>query len=820
MRRFVQPSFFVCFVLCSTSPSLYSQEKSTQSESNESRYLVPPQQQERSSYDSLTEERGTPKLLKDLREARLKKNAEKGAEKEGETAPQTESEGPIINFNNVSITEVLKYVSRLTGKNFLYDPQELQFTITMISDHPCPLEEVLAMVIQNLRIHGFSVMEEGGSFIVHTNTTVRSAEGLYNKEKGISGPQIATKVFTLQNITADSCSSLIRTMVSDGAIVESVGNTNVIVSDFSENLRRISEIIKKLDSQSNGLEIGQYVAVFESPNMLAAMCERILAPMAADNPLIFVPHSSSNSVFIVSTPFLIEKSLSLMQSIDLNQRRSGVLSDEQMKFDPEAIERMRKEKEKGKEADIIDAATGQPVSKLSSEQIRQRLLDQGFSEDQINSFSPDAAREVFKQTTRSQQYVESDLPIGSVESTQFLIYKLQYRKNTDVVNALKSIAASLGGGPVHEAQQGPTGRRTDLSQSDLIITLESLQSIDDNNTIVFTGTKATLQKIKDLISQIDLPVRQVFFEVLVLDTTLNNALLFGTEWAGEIERTNLGANVGFRNDERGIGTITGFGRAFDAITQTTPNPLTPPPSPPGFSAGYFARKIKFLGKGFRSTGALIRALQGTQETHIVMNPKIVAEHNVPAEVFVGSQVPIKGQSIANSTTTPGSSLVTTNYNTQEVGITLKITPLISAHETVTLIIEQKVSTVSAAQVAVQGESNAPPATINEARTVTRVHLPSDHFLVMSGMMLDQVSITNTRIPCLGGLPIIGALFGDNNKQFQKRNLMMFIRPVIVDTAEDIDEITHNQELLLKQKSQVQEGRFREYDDIITFLNLD
>jgi type III secretion protein C len=773
----------------------------------------------------LTEERGTLKLRKDIKERKEKdqrekeqrekalQDAEAPTEPSAQSAPSVEkketSEGPIINFNNVSITEVLKYVSRLTGKNFVYDPQELQFTVTTISDTPNSLEAVLAMVIQSLRAHGYSVLEEGDAFLIHTNPTVRAAGALEQPEKGIAGPQIATQVFVLQNIPADQCASIVKTMVTEGAIVEAVGDSTIVVSDVTENLISIAQVVKKMDSPVGGLEIGQYVAINTSPGTLVALSERVIAPLAANKPLVLVPHAGSNSVFIVSTPFLIEKCLTIMQAIDLNLTQSGFL--DRLKFDPEAAERARRQKalqEAGKAENEIES--------LTEEELKQRLIEQGMQSEQVNRMTLRGAREALRLTQR-KQISESGLPIGNVESTQFLIYRLQYRKSDEIAKALQSIASSLtggsqAGGPATGAPVNP-----ELSQSDLIITLNSLQPVDDNNTIVFTGTNASLEKVKTLLSQIDIPVRQVFIEALILDTTLANSLQFSVEWAGKIQRTNFGAQLGF------INPVTGgaFSNAFNAIQQFTPAQVPPPPAPGGLSAGALGRKIKFRHKGFRSTGSLIQALQSDQETHIIFNPKILTEHNIPAEVFVGQQTPIKGQSIANSTSGSPSAIVATNYNTVETGISLKVTPLISSKDTVTLIIEQKVSSANQVQVSNQGNTNAPPATVNETRTVTRVHMPTDHFLVLSGLIQESQDIVSNRIPCLGSLPIVGNLFGGKVQSQAKRNLMIFIRPIIIDTEQDIDEITKRQEQNMKEKSRVNEqGWAKEIDDLKAILNIE
>lgn len=794
---------------------------------DEPRYLLPPGQTapatptgpQRSTYESLTEPRGTPKLRQDRKAQEQRANKEEAKtqdetpdiETEKPSARPEEPESPIINFNNVSITEVLKYVSRLTGKNFVYDPQELQFTITMISDSPNSIEEVLAMVLQSLRVHGFSILEEGGAYIINTSPTVRVAGALEKKSEGIAGPQIATQVFVLQNLPSDQCAAIIKTMVTDGAVVETIGDASVIVTDVTPNLNRIAQVVKKMDSQVGGLEIGQYVAINSSPTALATLAERVLEPLTINKPLVLVPHTASNSVFIVSTQFLIEKTLSIMQAIDLNFAQSGLLNE--LKFDPEAAAKAQKLKA------LEDAQKNslKEIDGLSEEEIKRRLMEQGAaSVDELDRMSASIARELLKKVIR-RRLSEGSLPLGTVEATQFFIYRLQYRKSADMVTALKAIASSLTGEtPGTNPLQPQIPINPELSQSDLIITLNSMQPIEDNNSIVFTGTPASLEKVRGLLRQLDIPVRQVFIEALFLDTTLTNSLQFDVEWAAKIQRSNLGAQVGFLAP-----TLPAFANSFNAIQQTSPAQVPPPAAPGGLSAGELSRKIKFRGKGFRSTGALIQALQSDDENHIIFNPKVVTEHNVPAELFAGQQTPIKGQSIANSTSGSPSAIVATNYNTVETGVSLKVTPLISSGETVTLIIEQKVSSVNQNQVQSQANVNAPPATITETRTVTRVHMPSDHFLVLSGLIGEQAEEVSSRIPCLGSLPIVGNLFGQKINSTGKRNLMIFIRPIIIDTPQDIDEITRRQEMNLKEKSRVSEqGWAKEIDDLKSILNIE
>ena len=723
--------------------------------------------------------------------------------------------GPVINFNNVSIVEFLRFVSRLTGKNFIFDPEELQFPVTIISETPASLEDVMAALLQNLRIHDFELLEQGASFLIHRNKSIKSPTDLYREGGDIAQePQLATRVFLVKYADIARAGSIIKTMTSPDAIVEVIEETKrVVVTDFATNIKKIAELIASFDSPSSGIEIGQYVIQNSTPASIISIAEQIMEPIVGTQPFNLVPHIASNSVFIISTPFFVEKALSVIQSIDTNESVSRVFAFDGLKFDSKQAQKTAEDlKRKQLLEDTKAGFTDEEINQLTDDDVKKILSEKGYTLDQVLKMNEEQIRRVLREAPgeqaqairtelRKKKLFESNLPIGRVESTKFLIHKLQYRKSMEVAKALRAIAASLSNGLGLKEQNSP--------QSELVVTLNSVSTIEENNSLVFSGTSSTLSKVKDLIGQVDIPVRQVFIEVLVLDTTIKNSLNFGIEWGGKFQRHNVAGELGLTTTNSVLRT------ALNGVTgPTTPTSMNPMPLSNGFSAGSIGRKIKFNGTGFISIGALINALRSDTDTNVIMNPRITTEHNVPAEIFVGEKIGIKGQSISNN----NADIITTNFETRDTGITLRVTPLISAHQTVTLIIDQRISSASEDQVQAQGGQNAPPATITETRTSTRVHLPSGYFIVMSGMIREQRKVTKDQIPCLGALPLIGNLFSNNGNVNDTRNLMLFIRPHIIDTDLDIEEITRKQQKIFEDKSRPSRTSRTVMDDVRDITN--
>jgi type III secretion protein C len=740
-------------------------------------------------------------------------------------APEKEPTSPIINFNNVNIVEFLRFVSRLTGKNFIFDPQELRFSVTIISESSAALDDIMAALLQNLKIHGFELIEQGTSFLIHKNKDIHSPAGLLHSGHGeLSEPQIATQVFLIRYSDPAKVSAIIRTMASKDALVELFEeNKRLVVTDLAANIKKVAELLTALDNPSSGLEIGQYVAQTAPPSALVAMTEHLLSPITKGQTFTLVPHIASNSIFIVASPYLVEKALAVMQKVDLGENISGILSFDSLKFDPELAKKYQVAHPTRK------SLTEEELSKLSLEELKRLLRSRGFSDEEIEHLTREELQQRLKQAGEAlasaeiqrKELFESALPIGQVESTQFLIQKLQYRKAADLEKTLHAIATSL---------QAGQGKTKEAAQTDLVITLNTMQSIDESNSIVLTGTASTLAKAKKLIAEIDVPVRQVFIEVLIIDTTMENALNFGVEWGYKVQRQNIAVQGGLmqlnsNKVDNSLNTVTqvparpGFppdphaswpSSVYDITAQAI---MTAAPAE-GFNNGAIGRKILFKGHGFLALTGLVNALRADVDTRIVINPKITVEHNIPAEVYVGKEVGIKGQSIANDYGTT----ITTNYQQEQTGVDLKVTPLIGSGDTITLIIDQTLS--EAENVQAQSVQNAPPATINQSHTVTRVHMPQDHFLILSGMLDEEDTFTKNAIPCLGGLPLVGSLlFANTNDARNHRCLMFFLRPHILDTAADMDEVTKKQQADTDKKFQPASKQRTPLDDLQEILNL-
>lgn len=729
----------------------------------------------------------------------------------------------LINFNNVSIIEFIRFISKISGMNFVFDEDDLQFNVTIVSEEPTTIENIMTALLQELRIHNLTMLEQGNNIVIHKNLNVNQiskveAETLPAEEQ-TEFSEMVTRLFRLNTANATKMALIVRPLVSERAIIEVFSETNhIIVTDLVANVEQIAQLIKALDAPNNGLVIGQFVVRSGFIDSLIQLAQKIMQPIAQDKVLIFVPHRAADSIFIVSTPFLMERTIAMLQYLDQNQGVTRVFDLKDLKYgaggiggpsgrwelDPQGNWVFRPFQEPGVPAGSVPPEgywsidengnwrfqlgkppPGPPGKGLIGPEGRWVLDSNGVWVFQLAPGRAISAERLGRPSWTAE------LPLGHIERTQFYIYKLKYRRGDQVQTTLGKVGQGL--------------RATGSSNLDLVESISSVQFLDASNSLLFTGTSEALGKIQELLQEIDTPLRQVFIEVLILDTTFDDSLQYEVNWG-----TRFGGG-----DFSGSQAFLSQGSPLELALQTTVPPNTPDAGAlaltPGFSQGIVGRHLTHGGIEFSSLGTLVKALRSNTEVNVVLSPKILTEDNVPAEIFVGINTQFPTQSVVNNLGV----IVTQNFEYRDIGTLFRVTPLIGSNDVITLIIEEQVTRAITSNSAV-GETGL---TTSVERTRTTVHLPNECFLIISGMMNDTNTLIKNYTPCLGGVPIIGALFKDQAHQDSKQNTMLFLRPKIIDTEEEMDRLTkREQDIWIVKKRRLKSWKY-ECEEAMDFVNL-
>lgn len=720
----------------------------------------------------------------------------------------------LINFNNVSMVEYIRFVSRISNRNFVFDENDLQFNVTIISEEPATVENIMTALIQELRIHDLHLIEDNNNLIIHRNPKVSGISQIVSDDLPNSTPvtsDIVTQVFRLNTLDAERAVLVLRPFVPESALIEALKDTNqLIVTDITANVAKIAQLLKSLDAPNSGLVIGQYVSRLTPADTLIPLVQQIMLPISLDQPLTFVSQPSTNSVFIVSSPFLVERTISILEYLDQDQGATRIFNLKDLKFS-------------GTQRTPLKTLSGQWITNAQGDWMFRPENAAGDSPP-TGSWSRDAdgnwiftrgepggpgspspkgrwvkdkdgnwvfqldGQEGAPAGLHRQFQGQAQLPGGVRKPTRFFIHKLQYRKGESVEPALRQIADTI--------QQNEKG------SEDLVNTLRSVQWLVTPNSLVFSGTDESLERANQLVKEIDTPMRQVLIEMLILETTLEDSLNFGVSYSTRFGGGNLSGGQTFFSGSSPIvaavanSGLTGLG-AVRGIAQTIVPNGTNLGQTSGFNIGVIGQKITHCGKEFGSLGALVHALHDRTRDKVISNPKLLVEDNAPAELFVGINTPYRTQSISNDF----GSVITSNFEYRDIGTRLKVTPYLGNGDIIAMDIEEEVSTIIAGLITNADTANTSPGpTTRLNRTTTRVHIPDEYFLIISGMMQNEESRERNQIPCLGGVPLVGAAFSDKRNHDLRRNLMIFIRPKIVDTEEEIQNITKHQQDLYDYKN--------------------
>jgi len=294
-----------------------------------------------------------------------------------------------------------------------------------------------------------------------------------------------------------------------------------------------------------------------------------------------------------------------------------------------------------------------------------------------------------------------------------------------------------------------------------------VQADPATNSLIITAPEPMYRQLRAMIDKLDSRRAQVYIESMIVEVSGDNAADFGFQWQGLIGEN--GDKTGFV-----IGTNSSVGGP--SIIDLSMRTATPGE---GLNIGVIR---KFAGT--YGLAAIARLLQSQTNTNIVSTPNLITLDNEEAKIIVGSNVPfITGQFTATGTAT------TNPFQTierKDVGITLRIKPQIGEGGTVRMTLFQESSSVS--EKVAPGTSNAGPST--DKRSIESTVVVDDgQIIVLGGLIEDKFTEKKSKVPLLGDLPFVGALFRSESRTKNRTNMMVFLRPTVMRDADTANKLS-------------------------------
>ncbi|MHB1140903.1 MAG: type II secretion system secretin GspD [Sulfuricaulis sp.] len=300
-----------------------------------------------------------------------------------------------------------------------------------------------------------------------------------------------------------------------------------------------------------------------------------------------------------------------------------------------------------------------------------------------------------------------------------------------------------------------------------------IQADESTNSLIISAPDAVFNNLRAVIEKLDVRRAQVFIEALIAEITTDKASQLGVQWF-----------VGDQKSGGSLGAVTNFPGTGAGIVSAAIDP-TSLASAGGLTLGFVGETITVDGRQIRGLGALARALEEKNIANIMSTPNLLTLDNAEAKIVVGQNVPFLTGSFSQATGTGGAVNPFQTIERKDVGLTLKIKPQISEGGSVKLQIFQESSTVARATVA------ASDLVTNKRSLETTVVVDDGNTVVLGGLIEDSLSDNTQAVPLLGRIPLLGWLFKSNEKRKTKTNLMVFLRPIIVRSAEGSYNFTQN-----------------------------
>ena len=650
-----------------------------------------------------------------------------------------------LNVRDADIRAFIADAAKVTGRTFIID-NRVAGKVTVVTDRPLSRSEYFEIFLSTLRANGLvAVPTSNGAFRVQPLDNAASQPSRIGVA-GAARNSYVTEIIRLRAIDAQSAVETVRPLVSaQGSVSANRGGNSLVVVDFADNIRRIREVLRRIDTDTSSTRV---VALKNaSAKEIATALQGLIGAGtgggqggqgggAGSGPSAsVVAVEGSNAVALRGDPTTVARLAQVAADLDQKARNGTEIK---VVFLENA------------DAEQLLPVLQELVGQTPTQPVQTSLSRSNFGSSSTNGASGG-------QSNISQPQVNQSIPAsgGSAGSGQAAI--------TAAGGKTAAVVTRFAGA----------------------------------NAIVIAAPAEIQRQLNEVVRQLDTRREQVLVEAIVAEVSDSTAKTLGAQFivgdpsggafgastfsnsapnilqiAGAIGATQLNTSTTTTTNTDGSTTVTrNTSSAADTLQQSAISSILAATG--GF--GGFGGKI-----GSTFFGAIINAVKSDTTSNLLQVPHLVTLDNQEAHSLVGQEIPITtGQALS---TNFDNAFRTTQR--QNVGIELTVRPQVNSSGTVKLNLRLEVSSIAGPV-----SSDNSDLILNKREVETVRTVDDGQIAVISGLLDDNERRTIEKIPLLGDLPVLGHLFTSKAKQRSKTNLMIFIRPTILRTAEDSRKLT-------------------------------
>ncbi|NIF84335.1 type II secretion system protein GspD [Comamonas sp. Tr-654] len=658
-----------------------------------------------------------------------------------------------LNFTNADIEAVSRAMAAITNRNVVVDPR-VKGQITLLTDKAVSPATAYQQYLAALRMQGFTVTESAGLFkvIPEADAKLQASEvAIGQGARGSQGGgQIVTQIFKLNYENANNLVPVLRPLISpNNTINVNPGNNSLIITDYADNLQRISRIIASTDV-SNATDVEVISLRHAVAADMVALVNRLMEGGSA---------TAGGVVQAGAGAAAGQADTSFRTSILAEPRSNSVLV---RAANPAKLSQIRS----------LIARLDQPAMTGNGDDgnIHVVYLKNADAVSLAATLRAAINAQTSASTTLGGQQgmtAAAGSNTNAATSSQPVI-----SRGTD-----GSATVGLGGG-----NSGPSSRFGTAQQPS---TGGMIQADPTTNSLIITAPGPLYRQLRTVIDKLDGRRAQVLIEALIVEVSADKAAQLGVQWSSVIRNNGRVLGVlGNGTSISGISNIFGLSGAVGNLvngTALTDSQASAIGSMKGMNLG-FTQSVN----GNTSLGALVNLMQGDGDTNILSTPNLMTLDNEEASIMVGENVPFPTGSYTNTAGTSGSVNPFTTYERKDVGTLLKIRPQINENGTIKMAVYQENSAVK------QGTANAQSGATTTKRSIeSNVLVEDGAIVVLGGLIADEYSQSQERVPLLGDIPLLGNLFRNTSRERKKTNLMVFLRPTVLRDANSTSQLSQD-----------------------------
>jgi len=630
-------------------------------------------------------------------------------------------------FSNASLKDVINTISKDLQVKIIMDAALESKKVNIISYGPITVAEAYQAFLSALSIHGLTLIRSGSFLkVLQIDNALKTNTKVY-KNKSVKTDQFITSIIKLNHIDATSLEARIKPLIDSKSVLSIIfypPSDTVIITDYGANVERIKKIIQHLDIPKKDFLFKVIPVKHARAKSLVATINRLKGSYYFGGGRI--QKKAPNHIFDVS----------------FDERTNSIIV-------------LSNEKNIKKVESVINQLDYYNPSKLGGG-IYVYKVKHGTAEDLEKTLT-----KLFNGTSNTK-----DKSVGASPTVRSSTSK--YPSNRSRVNFSPTEINEIG---------------TAQSYKDINVIAET-----QTNSLLIVANEQNYQTVLDILKTVDISRNQVFVKAIIMELNTDKSrdwqianyffpkdgqgiarIGYGLSGLGDVTATTSGATLFFP-----LSLFLGKTLGIPADSKTDVGGLL------NNVTGGAVRKLEIP-----TLSSFVKFLQTNVGANILSTPQVMALDHQEATVEIIEEIPKVSERAASANVV---NQFATSIGKEEVKTLLKITPHINPNvDSVRLKVEQQIDDL-APSTSVPEALRSTNVAVKRRKIETNITLKDKETAVLGGLVKETNTVSDSKIPFLGDIPIIGWLFKNSEMQKQKSNLVVFITPHIIRSNEEHKEI--------------------------------